>query len=152
MIWLICGGRAFADQEMFDRVMREIVAEYGLPGKVVHGKARGADAMADEWGARFFLDVAAVPADWTDLSHKDADIRTHPKTGEKYDAKAGPRRNQKMLDEHKPNLVIAFPGKFGTTDMIFRSLKAGIRTIKVDEAGTMVTIDFPVRMSNYHQD
>lgn len=143
MIWLICGGRAFSDQEMFDRVMREVVAEYGLPDTVVHGAAKGADTMASAWGEKFFVNVVPVPAAWTDLSHDDADIRRHPKTGERYDAKAGPRRNQKMLDDHKPDLVVAFPGKFGTADMVFRAVGAKVRTIIVDEDGTMRTVDFP---------
>jgi hypothetical protein len=41
--WLICGGRDFADQSMFDEVMTKLTVTWGLPNKVVHGAARGAD-------------------------------------------------------------------------------------------------------------
>jgi hypothetical protein len=39
---------------------------------------------------------------------------------------AGPIRNQRMIDEGKPDLVIAFPGGRGTADMVSRAKKAGI--------------------------
>lgn len=107
--WLVCGGRDFADGAMFEFLMSQLVAAKGLPAKVVHGAARGADSMADEWARDFALEVAAVAADW----------QTHGRA-------AGPIRNQKMLDEHKPNLVIAFPGGRGTADMVDRARKAGI--------------------------
>ena len=31
-----------------------------------------------------------------------------------------------MIDEHKPDLVLAFPGGRGTADMIKRAIAAGI--------------------------
>ncbi len=36
-----------------------------------------------------------------------------------------------MIDEGKPDLVIAFPGRRGTADMKARALKAGIAVIEV---------------------
>src|SRR5262249_16770583 len=39
--------------------------------------------------------------------------------------KAGPLRNQRMLDEGKPDLVVAFPGGGGTKDMVRRAVQAG---------------------------
>lgn len=143
MIWLVCGGRKFEDRELLDRVMREVLVEYGMPDKVVHGGATGADTMAGEWATRMGIDVVVVPAAWEDLSHPDAVIRHHPKTGRAYDALAGVRRNQKMLDEHSPDLLVALPGKTGTLDMIFRGLKAKVRTVLVNELGVMQTVDFP---------
>ena len=55
--WLICGGRDFAHQAMFDEVMSRLVEMWGLPSKIVHGAAKGADAMADAWGRRFAIEV-----------------------------------------------------------------------------------------------
>jgi len=37
--------------------------------------------------------------------------------------KAGPLRNQRMLDEGKPDLVVAFPGGGGTKDMVSARLR-----------------------------
>ncbi len=35
-------------------------------------------------------------------------------------------RNQQMLDEAKPDMVLAFPGGRGTDDMVSRAEKAGV--------------------------
>jgi YspA, cpYpsA-related SLOG family len=113
--WLICGGRDFADQEMFDRAMGDLLAMKGCPAKVVHGDARGADTMADAWGHRMAITVIAMPADW-----------------ETYGNGAGPMRNQRMLD-FKPALVIAFPGGKGTADMVSRARKAGIDVAEIKQ-------------------
>jgi hypothetical protein len=47
---------------------------------------------------------------------------------DKHGRAAGPIRNQQMLDEGKPDLVVAFllPQGSGTLDMIRRTEKAGI--------------------------
>jgi len=44
--------------------------------------------------------------------------------------KAGPIRNQQMLDEGKPNLVVAFPGGRGTADIVRRARAAGIEVVE----------------------
>ena len=45
---------------------------------------------------------------------------------DKYGKAAGAIRNQQMLDEGKPELVVAFPGGRGTEDMVNRAKKAGL--------------------------
>jgi hypothetical protein len=103
--WLICGGRDFADQAMFDDVMGRLMGMWGCPSKVVHGKCpTGADQMADVWGNRMAIDVVPCPADW-----------------QRHGKSAGPIRNFDMLKDHKPRRVIAFPGGAGTEDMIRQS-------------------------------
>jgi hypothetical protein len=39
---------------------------------------------------------------------------------------AGPIRNRQMLEEGRPDLVVAFPGGHGTAGMIKLALKAGV--------------------------
>jgi DNA-binding MurR/RpiR family transcriptional regulator len=54
---------------------------------------------------------------------------SYPADWEAYGKAAGPIRNQRMLDEGKPDLVIAFsdlPTTSGTYDMIKRAKAAGI--------------------------
>jgi len=48
--------------------------------------------------------------------------------------KAGPLRNQRMLDEGKPDLVVAFPGGGGTKDMVRRAVSAGVAIHEVNRA------------------
>lgn len=101
--WLICGGRNFADQEMFDSVMSQLLARFGCPRKVVHGGASGADAMAHKWAENLALDIVEMKADWS------------------KGRGAGPVRNQRMLEDHAPAVVVAFPGGRGTADMVRRA-------------------------------
>ena len=116
--WLICGGRAFANRWMFDSAMSDLIRMRGCPGKIVHGGARGADTMAGAWATRMAIEEHAVPVD----ARIDGDWPA-----------AGPRRNQRMLDIHKPQLVVAFPGGNGTADMVRRSRKACIDVAEIKD-------------------
>ena len=78
--------------------------------------------MGGQWAVSQDVPVRAMPADWSDLSHPGAVIRTS-RYGQ-YDARAGHRRNQSMLDEAAPDYAIAFPGGTGTADMVRRIIAA----------------------------
>jgi predicted Rossmann-fold nucleotide-binding protein len=54
-----------------------------------------------------------------------------PANWPKHGKGAGFIRNQQMLNEGKPDLMIAFPGGKGTADMIEKAIKAGIKVIEV---------------------
>jgi hypothetical protein len=106
---LVCGGQdyedrdaAFAALDRADRKRRITV--------VIHGAYRGADTLADQWGARRMREVLPFPADWDRLG-----------------SQAGPVRNQRMLDEGRPHAVIALPGAGGgTAGMVRRARAAGL--------------------------
>lgn len=99
--WLICGGRDFNDSAMFQDAMGRLVEMWGLPARIVHGAAPGADAMADWWGRHHAIDVVRVPAEW-----------------DRHGLLAGPKRNQAMLFQYRPKRVIGFPGGKGTANLI----------------------------------
>ena len=105
---LVCGGRDYRDKTRLSRVLDFVHKERGI-GVLIHGAARGADTLAAEWARVAGVQTEAFPADWA----------THGK-------KAGPIRNQQMLDEARPDAVVAFPGGSGTADMIARSKAAGL--------------------------
>lgn len=123
---LICGGRDFTYWDVFRTKMEEIAIErfprtpedsYGnflYDVIVISGGAKGADSLAADWAAVNWTGYEEYKADW-----------------EKYGKGAGPIRNQQMLDEGKPDLVIAFPGGKGTADMIKRAKKANVEVIEV---------------------
>ena len=111
--WIICGGRDFADEEMFNSAMGDLVHLKGMPGRVIQGGAAGADGMAREWAVRHALDL------WTEVAGWKAHGRA-----------AGPIRNQAMLG-YNPKLVVAFPGGKGTADMVRRSRKAGVDVAEI---------------------
>lgn len=105
---LVCGGRDFADRELVFRVLDEIA-----PSVVANGGADGADLLSTEWAGQRRVSVRVFPAFW------------------KRDGKAGPMRNQRMLECNKVDLVVAFPGGRGTADMVARARKAGIEVREV---------------------
>ena len=112
---LVCGGRDFLDTLALYAELDRIHGNTPITC-IIEGGAKGADYLAARWSARNGLKHHA---------RYEADGTIHGK-------KAGPLRNQRMIDEGKPDLVIAFPGGKGTADMIRRATKAGIQVIKYD--------------------
>ena len=108
---LVCGGRDFMDRTWLFRELDALRSDRGVT-IIISGCARGADTLGIEWAEARGVEVARFPADWN----------THGRA-------AGPIRNQQMLDEAKPDLVIAFPGGRGTADMVRRARAAGIELI-----------------------
>ena len=114
---LVCGSRTWTD---YEAILEELAfsAEWG--DTIMSGVAPGADAMAiqaaKEIGGMKYVEF---PADW-----------------KKHGRAAGPIRNQQMLDEGKPDMVIAFwDGESrGTLDMIGRAVRAGYEVRIIPEA------------------
>lgn len=121
---LICGGRDFADRDRISRaLMRFKPANVALDASehiFILGGAPGADRLAEEWADVFGIRKRVFPADWYPNGRSGG-----------LDRSAGPRRNQQMLDDGRPELVISFPrasGQFGsgTLDMMRRARSASI--------------------------
>lgn len=111
---LVCGGRdyTYAPGDVFTYL--DWLHKTNLFTEVIHGAAPGADFLAGEWAKSRGLKVTPYPADWKGLG-----------------AGAGPKRNQQMIDEGKPNLVVAFPGGRGTSDMVRRAKEHGLSVFVV---------------------
>lgn len=117
---MITGSRAWTDGELIYRALEELKAR---GAKVfIHGAASGADTLGARAAMALGYEVHAFRADWGT-----------------YGKAAGPLRNQRMLDEGKPDFVIAFPlcGSKGTWDAVDRAKRAGI-VVKVWKGGMFV--------------
>lgn len=151
---LACGGRDFADVPAVQRyadlpaevlaLVKRKEAEYAFVWDVLsdlyclwlslsppkpegrmftlaEGEDRGADRASKEFvetciledGPRY-MQVKPYPADW----------KRHGKS-------AGPIRNQLMLYETQPHIVVAFPGGRGTADMVRKAKHRGGKVIEV---------------------
>lgn len=114
---LICGSRGWHDPAPINALLAglDVLAEgAGERLVVIHGDAPGADRLAKKLAHQWGAEVIDEPADWN-----------------RYKAGAGPVRNQKMIDEHDPEVVYAFrsEGKSnGTDDMVSKAKEAGIPT------------------------
>lgn len=119
---LICGGRDFDDRDLFKEWINPLRNRWAWPIKIICGYdpekeyPPGADAMAYSYAQFYGLERETYPY--------------HYHLGKR----GGGSRNQQMLDEGKPDLVVAFPTKNsrGTWDMVKRSKKAGVETLVVD--------------------
>ena len=125
---LVFGGRDFKDREWLRHEMNSAVG-WADDVVVIAGGAPGADRMAAAIAREHGVPVLEFFADWDDLSPPDAVIRTRP-DGSRYNANAGPTRNQRMLDEGKPTLALMMPGHNGTADMLRRCEIANVHVIK----------------------
>lgn len=107
---LVAGGRDYANYARVAVELDELVNRIGKPVTVIHGGARGADTLAGRWAQEHGYACEVYRADW-----------------EAHGKAAGPLRNQRMIDEGKPNFMVAFPGGRGTADMVRRAVAAGLK-------------------------
>ncbi len=105
---LVFGGRDYLDEEY---VYAFLDLCYGINSgmEIISGMARGADTLAANWAKSRNVPLHEFPAEW-----------------DKYQKKAGPIRNQQMIDEGHPDYGLRLPGGVGTSDMAHRLKKHGI--------------------------
>lgn len=107
---LVCGSRNPLDQKFIDKTLNQ--HDITL---LIEGGAGGVDCQAGVWADGHGVPHVKVPAQW-----------------EYYGKKAGPVRNQWMIDYLYPDFVIAFPGGRGTQDMTRRAKEVGIPVKEVN--------------------
>ena len=111
---LVCGGRDYADHGTIWRTM-DGIRERTSFSTLIEGGATGADMWCRKWAkCQHGMEIETHLADWR-----------------KHGRAAGPLRNQRMLDEGRPDLVVAFPGGRGTADMVCRARAAGIEVREI---------------------
>lgn len=122
---LVCGGRNFGILShekcfIYDELNRILNPDNEplLPIKytIITGGAKGVDTIAHKIAINNWLNTEVYEADW-----------------EKYGKAAGYIRNKQMLDEGKPDLVIAFPGGKGTKMMVKLAKEAGVEVINYNK-------------------
>lgn len=119
---LVCGSRDWDDWKAIYAVLEGV---YTMMGRrdlmIIEGCARGADTIAGEWAEASGVQHLQFPAQWA----------TEGKA-------AGPIRNQRMLDDGDPELVLAFHDNLaeskGTGDMVRRAKARGVDTFIIGRA------------------
>lgn len=110
---LVCGGREYNDATAVYSVLDTLSPQIET---IVCGGAAGADTLALQWVEQREMRCEVYLADWR-----------------KYGKAAGAIRNKQMLEQGKPDLVIAFPGGKGTANMIRQAKKAGVRVQEITD-------------------
>lgn len=111
---LVCGGRDFNDPMTLGSWLGGIHRDHGIE-VIIEGGAPGADFMARKFAEWAGIPVETYPADWS-----------KGKAG-------GPIRNLQMLEEGRPDLVVAFPGGAGTRNMVKQAKRAGVKILLAHE-------------------
>ena len=112
---LVCGGIDFNDRYyLYDTLYDLDDGSRDEITLIIDGGAKGADQMGYEWARQCDIPTKRYFADW-----------------DKHGKAAGPIRNQQMLDEGKPDLVVAFPTKnsSGTWHMVKIAREADVEVL-----------------------
>ena len=107
MIVIVCGGRDFEDRAAVFAALDRLHARQPLT-RLVHGGARGADALAASWARERGVATCTFEAHWQEDG-----------------AAASPARNERMAGVGA-ELCVVFPGGTGTEDMASRAANRGI--------------------------
>jgi predicted Rossmann-fold nucleotide-binding protein len=105
---LVCGGRDYKDWRAVADKLRRLHDSSPI-GLIIHGCDPGAATLAVRWALS-----AGIPT-----TGFDANLQSLGPAAERL-------RNERMIVESKPDLVVAFPGGEGTADLIGRARAAGV--------------------------
>lgn len=111
---LVCGGRHYANGALVWETLDKYHKDTNKITHILQGGAGGADAWARVWAIKNGIPVTTFPAAWKD-----------------YGTAAGPIRNKQMIDEGKPDIIIAFPGGSGTANMVGQAMTAKIEVVEI---------------------
>jgi hypothetical protein len=124
---VVTGSRTWRDREL----MEAVISSFPAGTQFVHGAADGADRMVDAVVRQ--LGNFPVPVRYPVTNWKKHDDTCHCPSDARYCYNAAKRRNTLMLDEVRPDLVIAFKSLSsktkGTNDTI---KKAKDRSLPVE--------------------
>lgn len=115
MIIVCTGSRHWTNYDQIDAVIKGLANKRHSIGDtltVVHGKAKnGVDMMVDAAARKYADEVIPEPAKWREKGF--------------YNPSAGFERNEYMLDEYKPDVLVAFRslGKSNGTDHCIKEAK-----------------------------
>ena len=108
---LVCGDRNWSDRKFLEDYLDKINID-----TLIQGDCSGADRLAKEYAQKKEITCLSFPALWKE-----------------HGRKAGPLRNALMLEEGKPDFIVAFHDDIenskGTKDMKNKAKKAGLRVI-----------------------
>lgn len=110
---LVFGGRDYSNAARVEHILYAVHAKRPIT-LIIEGGAKGADRLARQWAIANYIPFVTEEADWS-----------------QHGAAAGPLRNAAMLEKHKPDGAVAFPGGRGTADMKAKCEAAGVKLMIV---------------------
>ena len=121
---LVCGSRTWSDTGAIAEELDKLKISL-----IIQGGAKGADQCAKDYAEKMEIPFLTYTAEWS-----------------RYGRAAGPKRNQRMLEEGRPDLVVAAHTNLekskGTKDMVTRAKKFGVRVLLVTKHCPVVVDEF----------
>lgn len=121
----VTGGRHFTDRDAVYRALDRVREEDGPIDELIYGDARGADRLCRDWADYEGITATPFAAEWDDVEGLPKEQIRYHANGKPYNVLAGHERNQRMIDS-VPDMLLAFPGGSGTSDMCRRARESGI--------------------------
>jgi hypothetical protein len=120
---LVCGGRYYDDT---DAVHQELIRfHWRIPiNVIIHGGVSGAGVAAEAWARRNRVDVVRYPPNWQCLGKRAERLR-----------------NDFMLADSRPDVVIAFPGGRDTADLAAKAMRRGFKCCTRRRGPTEIMIE-----------
>lgn len=111
---VVTGSRYGDDERLVDWALSKVHRKHGITCLIngrckLRGEDAGYDKLCREWAIRHDVPVEDYEADWS------------------LGRRGGPIRNQRMIDEGRPDAAVSFPGGSGTADMVRRIKAAQLR-------------------------
>ena len=113
MTIVVTGGRAYSDRARVNDVLDRLHHVNPIT-LLAEGRAFGADMLAAQWARVAGVGCRGFQAEWG-----------------RHGKDAGPIRNRQMLEAVMPDLVVAFPGKYGTRNCVQQAEAMGLFVYEV---------------------
>jgi hypothetical protein len=110
---IVSGGRDFADFELVERELRRLNLRKPI-SVVIHGWIGPAAPVVEHWAREHGIPIVRYPPNW----------ELHGKRAEVY-------RDEFMLGDSRPDLIVAFPGGRHTAGFVQRALNKGVAVLTV---------------------
>lgn len=111
---LVCGGKDFKDYKHLCKVLDTLHREQPF-SIVIQGASRGATTLAKKWADERGVTYLKFTANWN-----------------KWGKRATYLRNKRIIEEGKPDLVVAFPGGHATERMLRHCHEHYLNVIEVE--------------------
>lgn len=111
---LIVGGRHLDDVTLIRRALDRVYA-MGPVTVVIHGGSGFLGITSEDWAREMRLHVVRYPANWREFGKRAEAIR-----------------NDFMLADSRPDMVLALPGGNDTRDLVARAFGARVPVIDAD--------------------
>ncbi len=118
---IIAGGRHLDDVALIRRALERAHAIRPIT-VLIHGGNGALGITAEDWAREMRLHVVRYPANWRELGKKAESIR-----------------NAFMLEDSRPDMVLALPGGNDTADLVANAM--GARVPVIDADGQAITRD-----------